>query len=68
MLFPFKGKVEAKSTFTADAITENPTITYDVITGSSINGTIPVHITENLIEFTESISTSTVQQTPNIHT
>ena len=68
MLFPFKGIVDAKTTLTTDAITEKPTSTYDVVTGSSRHDTIPVHITENLIEFTESISTSIVQQTPNIHT
>ena len=53
MLFPFKGIIDAKTTLTTDAITEKPTSTYDVVTGSSRHDTIPVHITENLLEFTE---------------
>nr|XP_022308612.1 uncharacterized protein LOC111114550 isoform X1 [Crassostrea virginica] len=47
------GIVDAKTTLTTDAITEKPTSTYDVVTGSSRHDTIPVHITENLLEFTE---------------
>ena len=66
-MFPFKGIIDAKTTLTTDAITEKPTSTYDVVTGSSRNDTIPVHITENLLEFTESAKSTTSQHNDDMN-